>query len=128
MMTIELSRRLAIAGGLILPVVETLRRRHELTDVSVLPFWIDDWIIAGFLLHGAWRTRAGTRGGRSSLAAAWAFACGMAYSSFFSQLYALSEPDPSGLQSVTVVTIKGVAFAVTIVALVSVLKSRAVDT
>ena len=123
MLKFEVARRLAIAGGLVLPVLETLRRRQELGDISLLAFWIDDWIIAAFLLYGAWRTRAGSNCGRASLTAAWAFACGMAYSSFFSQLYELNQPDPSGVASSTVVVIKGFMLVTAIAALVAALTS-----
>ena len=122
---LQFSRYLAIVAGVVLPCLETARRWQELSDLALLPFWLDDWIIAGFLLYGAWRTRAGQRDGRAALTAAWGFACGMAYSSFFSQLYELSMPDPSGIQTTTVVAIKGIMLAVATVALIATLKSRA---
>ena len=118
------SRRLAILAGVVVPLVETLRRWRQLGDMRVWPFWLDDWAIGLLLLYGAWRTRSDAAGGRPALAAAWVFACGMAYMSFFSQLLALDSPDPSGVASITVVAIKGVAFAVVMAALVATLAAK----
>jgi hypothetical protein len=122
---LQFSRRLAIVAGVVLPALETARRWREMSDLALLPFWLDDWIIAAFLLFGAWQTRSGQQGGRATLTAAWGFACGMAYSSFFSQLYELSRPDPSGIQTTTVVAIKGIMLTVATVALIATVKSRA---
>jgi hypothetical protein len=123
-MTIVFSRRLALAAGFALPVVETIRRWHQLGDLASWPFWLDDWCIGAFLLYGVWRTRPGQAlvRGHPVLAAAWGFACGQGYTSFFGQLGALSQPDPSGVASRTVVAIKGVMFALGIVALVVTLR------
>jgi hypothetical protein len=120
----QFSRGLAIAAGVVLPILETTRRWRELGDVRMAPFWLDDWFIAAFLLNGAWRPRSNDRSGRPVLAAAWGFACGMAYASFFGQLAALGESDPSGVASTTVVSIKGVMFAVALIALVVTLKAE----
>jgi hypothetical protein len=123
-MTIQFSRRLAIVAGFVLPIVETIRRWHQLGDLAVWPFWLDDWAIGGLLLYGAWRTRRDIAGGRPMLAAAWGFACGLGYASFVSQLAALDRPDPSGVPSGTVVIIKGMMLAVAIAALVVTLAWR----
>ena len=126
-MTIQFSRRLAIVVGILLPIVEVARRRHQLGDIGELPFWIDDFLIGGFLLLGAWKTRHDFEAGRPWLAAAVAFAAGMNYASFFSQLAALHAPDPSGLSSVTVVTIKGLLEVLAIAGLVIVLRRAPTD-
>ena len=123
-MRLTFSRRLAIVVGFVLPVVETIRRWHELGDLALAPFWLDDYVIGGFLLYGAWKTRTTVAGGRSTLAAAWGFACGMGYSSFFSQLYELSHPDPSGIQTPIVVAIKGVMLVVAMVAMIATVASK----
>jgi hypothetical protein len=123
--TIQFSRRLAAVAGLILPLLETARRWRQLGDVGSWPFWLDDWATGGFLLYGAWRTGRDTAQGRPVLAAAWGFACGLAYTSFFSQLAVLDQPDPSGLPSSTIVAVKGVMFLVAIVALIVTLRREA---
>ncbi len=62
-----------------MPAAEVLRRYHQMLDLSVLPFWMDDFILGGFLLYGAWRTRHDIARGMPVLTAAWGFACGMGY-------------------------------------------------
>jgi hypothetical protein len=121
-MTIAFSRRLAVILGVLTPLAETVRRWHQLGQISVLPFWLDDYFIGALLLYGAWRTSKDIRSGRRFLAAAWGFTCGMAYSSFFSQLARLNEPDPAPIPSTWVAVIKGVGFALAILALVGSLK------
>jgi hypothetical protein len=121
-MTIAFSRRLAVILGVLTPLAETVRRWHQLGQISVLPFWLDDYFIGALLLYGAWRTSKDIRSGRRFLAAAWGFTCGMAYSSFFAQLARLNEPDPAPIPSTWVAVIKGVGFALAILALVGSLK------
>jgi hypothetical protein len=121
----QFSRCLAIVAGFALPVLETVRRWRQLNQPAVWPFWLDDWAIGGFLLYGAWRTARRRRGGRPMLAAAWGFACGLAYVSFFSQVAAVAEPDPSGLNSLVMIAIKGVMFVLAIVALAGALRAEA---
>jgi hypothetical protein len=121
-MTIAFSRRLAVILGVITPLAETIRRWHQLGQISVLPFWLDDYFIGALLLYGAWRTSKDIRSGRRFLAAAWGFTCGMAYSSFFAQLGSLNEPDPAPISSAWVAVIKGLGFALAILALVGSLK------
>ena len=94
-MTITFSRRLAIILGILTPLAETVRRWRQLGQLSLLPAWLDDYIIGALLLYGAWRTGKDIRSGRPFLVAAWGVTCGMAYSSFFSQLARLNEPDPA---------------------------------
>lgn len=116
-MTIQFSRRLAVAGGILAPLGETIRRWSTWRDYP--PNLFDDYLIGAFLLYAAWRTGRDVRSGQRFLAAAWAFACGMGYYSFFGQLQSLrlNEPDPAGIPSAWVAVIKGVAVALAIVAL-----------
>jgi len=108
--------------GVALPILETVRRWHQLGDLSIWPFWLDDWLIGALLLYGVWRTRNGAASGQAYLSAAWGFTCAMGYMSFFSQLSAINQPDPSGVPPVIVVTVKGVGVALAILALVGVLR------
>lgn len=121
-MTIAFSRRLAIIFGILTPLAETVRRWRQLGDLSIWPFWLDDYIIGALLLYGAWRTGKDIRSGRPFLAAAWGFTCGMGYSSFFAQLANLNAPDPAPISSAWVAVIKGVGLALAILALVGSLK------
>ncbi|MCI0389018.1 MAG: hypothetical protein MOB07_09685 [Acidobacteria bacterium] len=123
-MTIEFSRRLAIIFGILTPLAETVRRWHQLGQLSIWPFWLDDYFLGALLLYGAWRTGKDILSGRRFLAAAWGFTCGMGYSSFFAQLVSLNEPDPAPISSAWVAVIKGVGLALAILALVGSLKRQ----
>jgi hypothetical protein len=126
-MTLQFGRRLAVVFGILLPAIELVRRWHQLGDVAALPFWLDDFLIGGFLLLGAWKTRHDVEAGRPWLAAAVGFAAGMIYSSFFSQLAMIDAPDPSGLSGVTVVAIKGLLFVLAVYAIFVVLRPAATE-
>ena len=121
-MSISFSRNLAIVIGIVTPLAETIRRWRQLGELSQLPLWLDDYLLGAFLLYGAWRTAKDVRTGRPFLAAAWAFTCGMAYSSFFSQLLHLNQPDPAPIPSEWIAAIKGVGFALAILALIGSLR------
>ena len=118
------SRALAYAAGVLLPLLETMRRWHQLGDLRVWPFWLDDWLIGLFLIYGAWQTRSNRDRGRPVLAAAWGFACGMGYASFFSQLVDVANADPSGFPTTTVAAAKGAMLALGISALVATIRSK----
>ena len=118
-MSIAFSRRLAVIAGVALPVLETARRCHQLGDLAVWPYWLDDWAIGIFLLYGAWKVSQDAVAGRPVLAGAWGFACGLGYASFFSQVESLDQADPSGLAPSAMVVIKGLMLTVGIAALVA---------
>ena len=117
-MTIQFSRRLAILGGVLAPLAETVRRWSTWRESP--PNLFDDYLMGALLLYGAWRTGRDVRGGRPFLAAAWGFACGLGYYSFFGQLKSMraGEPDPAQIPSGWVLLIKGVAVALAVAALV----------
>ncbi len=121
-MTIEFSRRLAFVGGILAPLAETIRRWHTWQESP--PNLFDDYIMGAFLLYGAWRTGNNIYSGQRYLAAAWAFACGFGYYSFFGQLNSLrlQERDPAPIPSEWVAVIKGIALLLAIIALVISLK------
>jgi hypothetical protein len=119
--TLSFSRGLAVFVGVITLAAEVARRRQQLLDPAAIPLWIDDVLLGGFLLYGAWRVAADRPAGRPVLAAAWGFMCGMAYYSFFGQLQRIAEPDPSGLAPVWVIVVKGVGLALGIIGLITAL-------
>ncbi|MCA1642637.1 MAG: hypothetical protein LC785_11965, partial [Acidobacteria bacterium] len=84
----------------------------------------DDYVIGALLVYGAWRVGRDARAGQRFLAAAWGFACGLGYASFFSQLHSNSQGmvDPSHLPGAWVAAVKGVAFALAILALIASLR------
>ena len=117
-LSIQFSRRLAIAGGILAPLAETVRRWG--TWQQFPPGLFDDYILGAFLLYGAWRTGKDVRSGQRFLAAAWAYACGLGYYSFFGQLDSLrlGERDPAPISSEWVAVIKGAAVTLAIICLV----------
>jgi hypothetical protein len=121
-MTIQFSRRLAIAAGILAPLAETIRRWTTWRQSPANLF--DDYIMGAFLLYGAWRVGKDLRNGQRVLAAAWAFACGLGYYSFFGQLQSnrLGQLDPAPVGSGWVLAIKGVAVGLAVVALLVSLK------
>ena len=121
-MTVSFSRRLALVFGLLLPVVETIRRWRQLGDLSVWPIWLDDFLIGGFLLYAFWRTRQCASENRRFLAAAWGFTCGMGYLSFYGQITSLDVVDPAPIPTEWVAVVKGVGLTLSVLALLGSLK------
>ncbi len=120
-MNLEFSRRLALLG-MIPAIAETIRRWHQLGDIKMWPFWLDDLLLGSFLLYGAWLTGKDIVNGRRYLSGAWGFACGMAYLSFFDQITSLDKPDPAPIPSVWVAVVKGMFFLIAIVGLLGSLR------
>ena len=120
---ITFNRWLAIVGGILVPSAEILRRYHQMLDPSTMPFWMDDFILGGMLLYGAWRTRHDVGRGLPFLVAGWGVSCGMGYNSFFGQLATMrAQPlDVSGASAAFVVTAKGIALGLGVIGLVTAL-------
>src|SRR6185312_13504391 len=121
-MLIRASRILAIIIGILTPLAETIRRWSTWQDNP--PAIIDDYLLGGFLLYGAWRVGKDVKSGQRFLAAGWAFMCGMAYGSFFEQVhrYRLGISDPAPISSLWVAVIKGVGLALAVIALLVTLR------
>ena len=98
---------LAFTGGILVPVLETIRRWHQLADLHYFINWFDDYIMGAFLLFAAWKTYRSLETGRPYLCAAWGMATGMMFLSFFGQLQYLDQDDPAPVSSMTVAMIKG---------------------
>jgi len=115
---LSISRYFAIVLGILTPLAETIRRWHTWRENP--PAFFDDYFIGALLLFGAWRTGKDAQRGRPFLAAAWAFMCGMAYSSFFGQLEdnRLGITDPAPISSGAVAAIKGVGLAIGVMCLI----------
>ena len=132
MLGITFSRRLAILGGLALPVLETVRRWREIPGpIESWPYWMDDWLFGVMLLAAAWVSRPGKAFTSSTahapptawLTAAWGFVCGAGFSSTMSTLrYALHPElgdDPSGLPHVWIFVSKAMLTAIGVLGLVT---------
>jgi hypothetical protein len=117
-MNIQFSRWLALLGGILVPLFETVRRWNTWQQSPANLF--DDYIMGAFLLYAAWRTGKDVHNGQRYLASAWAFACGLGYYSFFGQLNSLraGEIDPAPISSEWILVIKGIAVTLAIIALV----------
>jgi len=118
----QFSRRLALVFGILLPILETMRRFEQLRDLRIWPIWLDDLLLAAALLTGARMTSGHRYHNARYLAAAWGAACGMGYLSFFAQIAQLDAPDPAPIPSMWVAIIKGAGLALAIVALIGALK------
>lgn len=105
----------AYGMGIGLPLLEALRRR---TNFDTISGYVDDFIAGAFLLYAAWSVSRGRRSGPVLLVAAWAVLCGGLYGSFFWQLETMARQDVSGLSGATVVAVKGVLYAISLVSLV----------
>lgn len=121
------SRRLAYVCGVLAPLLETIRRWGAWWDYPLA--FIDDYIIGAFLIAGAWATRdVRSQRAKALLAAAWGFACGMAYSSIAAQWQAMKagqgDPAPIPTQWVLGIKIFGGLIAVGALALTLAATSR----
>jgi hypothetical protein len=105
----------AYAVGLLLPIAEVARRR---TDFSNVFAYADDFFIGGLLLLAAWLTSREHPAGSVLLVVAWSVFCGGMYYSFFGQLARVGGPDISGLSNNSVVWVKGILFAIAIIAVI----------
>lgn len=121
-MNIWFSRNLAVALGIITPLLETVRRWHSWQENPFALF--GDYILGALLLFGAWSVSRHAQSGQKYLITAWAFMCGLAYSSFFGQLeqIKLGVIDPAPIPGEWVAVIKGIGFALAIVGLITSLR------
>jgi hypothetical protein len=117
--TLRASRRLALVLGTVTPLAETYRRWDEIRALTVWwPAVVDDFLLGGFLLIGAWWVGHDPTRGRPILSAAWGFMCGIAYGSLTFQLANLTAPEPSGWPATLVVGIKAIGLIIGIVGLI----------
>jgi hypothetical protein len=115
---LTVSRRLAYVFGVLTPLAETFRRWG--TWWVNPPAFLDDFVIGAFLLGGAWATRdLSSVRGRTLLASAWGFACGMAYSSIAFHWHAMraGQVDPAAISTTAVFAIKVVGALIFVFAL-----------
>jgi hypothetical protein len=117
-LSVSANRRLATALGTVLPLAEMLRRSDDLASWWL---WIDDWLIGGALVLGAWAAGARRGGGLRALAAAWGVAAGMGWYSLVGHLLAIGEPDVSGLPGWMLASIIGLGWLLVLYALASTL-------
>ena len=119
----RLDVRAAWVVGIALPLLETLRRR---TDFSDIPAYVDDFIFGGIMLWAAWAASRRRWYGNGLLTAAWGILCGGMYYSFMGQLAHVGT-DISGLPSAWVVVVKGGFLAFAIASLIRSVRRRTTE-
>jgi hypothetical protein len=120
-----LSRALAVVLGIFVPIAETVRRWSTWRESPLT--LIEDYVLAGLVLYGAWLVGRDFRRGQCFLAAAWGVVCGVGYCSVAGQLDRVrsGDPDPAPVPSTWVLVIKVGLFVLAIVALTTTLKAKA---
>jgi hypothetical protein len=113
--------RFAIVIGALLPIAETVRRWGT---GGYVWSWLDDYLIGAFLLYGAWRCRRDIVEGQRVLAAAWAFACGIGYGSFFGHVEHWGEHDVGNFAHELVTIAIGAGWLLAIWALIATIRAK----
>ena len=113
----------ALAGGLLLPLIETVRR----WGTGNYLLWLDDYLIGAALLLAFFRVRRRAEGGRLWLAAAWGFTCGIGYMSLAGHWLNLDRPDVSGLDHRLVTGALGLGVLLALLALYGSLSAERTD-
>ena len=124
---IKVSMYTAFIGGILTPLLETIRRWHQISDPRYFISWFDDYLIGGILFFAASKTFKLLAKGVKYLIAAWGIATGMIFNSFFGQLQAINQSDPAPVSSLTVVIIKGIMFLICICSLILSLKTSSLE-
>lgn len=125
-MSIGLSKTLAILIGVSAPLLDTIRRWSTWTEYP--PALLDDYLLGGILLYGAWRVGRDPIDGQRFLTAGWGVALGMVVLSFFGQIEGIIEgkSDPAPVSSVWVAVTKGIGLLIVIVGLITSLRKVSV--
>ena len=119
------SRRLAVIFGVLAPFGETIRRWDTWREWP--PNFLDDYLMGALLLYAAFVSYREPRRGQRYLAAAWGFAIGLGYASFFGHLQelmtdGLGAPDPAPIPHLWLTIIIGTGWLLSILALATTLK------
>lgn len=120
---LTLSRRLAFAFGVIIPLLETIRRWGVW---GYPPAWLDDYFIGALLLVAAIKARNSRdiARARAWLAGAWGFTAGIGYTSFFTHLEHIHQADPGNIPQFWLTSIIGGGWLIVLAALAATLVAR----
>lgn len=113
----------AFALGIALPLLETVRRYHQMTDLHFFFSWFDDYMLGGFLLFAAYKAHKNFESGQKILSAGWGAATAGLFLSFIGQLDHLNNSDPAPISSAWVAVIKGAILLLCITCLVGSLQN-----
>ena len=121
-MSLAFPRGLAVFYGVFLPIGETVRRWHQLKDVSMWPAWLDDILIGAFLRRVApWQ-------GQDSGTALAGVGVGLRLRHglllIFRAKARLNEADPGPLSTHGMLMLKGVGLLLAIAALIMSLREQ----
>lgn len=105
--------------GVVLPLLEIARRR---TNFHPIHSYVDDLIAGALLLVAARAASREQPNADAWLAGAWGVLAGGLYGSFFWQLSEWREVDVSGQSGLFVVIVKGILYAISMIALVCALR------
>ena len=61
----------AFVLGIALPLLETVRRYHQMLDPHFFFSWFDDYMLGGFLLFAAYKAHKDFESGQKILSAGW---------------------------------------------------------
>ena len=106
---------LALVFGAFLAVAELARNWG---NWQWWPFWLVDFIAAGLLVAGAWRTLSAKPGGHALLCGAWGFTSAMFYMSFWSHVEHSHEAAAGNFEQRPLTIVIGIMWAVTSVGFV----------
>ena len=101
---------MALAIGLLLPALETVRRIHQILDFKEFFSWFDDYMLGAVLLAAAYTVWKQKRNSVSYLIAAWGIAAGALALSFLGQFryYDTTTGDPGIFSTTLVAVAKGI--------------------
>ena len=83
---LRVSARMALAMGIFLPVLETIRRSNQILHLQYFIQWFDDYILGAILLIAAIRVLNGKPFASLLLLVAWSMTVGVLLMSFLFQL------------------------------------------
>lgn len=98
---------MALIMGIFLPLAETVRRFHQLSDITQFFHWFDDYMLGGILIWSALYLKREKPNAFLYMIAAFGIGTGALFLSFLGQVdYIISgETDPGGVFSVWFVLI-----------------------
>ena len=109
-------RILSILGALLLMIGEAYRSWGAGRPAA---FWMDDMLAGAMMIAAAIAVRRPTRVTRSFFSAAWGVAVGMLYGSFFGKVFDPASSDPGNFSLGLLTALIGVAFVISIAALIA---------
>lgn len=107
------SARMALGFAAFLAVAEVARNWG---DWGYWAWWVVDYIAVGLLAYGGLRTlRSGAAAGLPALAGGWGFTVAMFYTSFFSHVESLSQPDHGPIDPLRLTAAIGLLLGIAVV-------------